>query len=119
MQLPRRRFLLLAGAAVPGLWLAGSGFIEIPKRLVLAFGGRCSFCNRSSRETRAFAGVIGRPLRICTECVALCRELIAEEDLRRAGVLPGPGPSPPPEHVVAERARREIAAGEIDRALEE
>ena len=41
---------------------------------------RCSFCNRSQKETRKM--IAGPSVYICNECIALCTELIREEDRR-------------------------------------
>ena len=39
---------------------------------------RCSFCNRSQKETRKM--IAGPAVYVCNECIALCSELIREED---------------------------------------
>ncbi len=43
----RRRFIALIGAAVPGLWLEGTGLIQLPKRMVIDISGACSFCRKA------------------------------------------------------------------------
>ena len=54
---------------------------------------RCSFCNRSQKETRKM--IAGPSVYICNECIALCTELIREEDRReirttRSDEMPSP-----------------------------
>jgi ATP-dependent Clp protease ATP-binding subunit ClpX len=54
---------------------------------------RCSFCNRSQKETRKM--IAGPSVYICNECIALCTELIREEDRReiktaRTDEMPSP-----------------------------
>ena len=80
----RRHFLLLAAAVPPVIWLGGVGEVVLSERFILDRSGRCSFCNRSHLETRAMAGVLGLSVRICSECIALCQELIQEEGRRSA-----------------------------------
>ena len=80
----RRRFLALLGVSTSGLALGGTAFLELPRKLVLAFGNRCSFCERSADLTSAMAGTAGGHARICRECVALGLEILAEEEIVRA-----------------------------------
>lgn len=87
----RRRFLFLCGAATPGIWLAGSGLIRLPGRMVVALSGRCSFCSKAGTEVFGLAGVVGRPDRVCDECVGLCLEVLHDE-----AVSPRPEPRTPP-----------------------
>lgn len=77
----RRRFLALVGTAIPGLWLAGAGLIQLPGRMVLAISGRCSFCGRNAAEVYGVAGVVGRGVRICNECVEICLEILRDDQL--------------------------------------
>ena len=88
----RRRFLLLLGTTTTGV-VFSTGLIELPRKMVLAAGGSCAFCNRRSEVTRGMAGMTGRPIRICSECVALCFELLAEEE--RLAANPPPPSFPP------------------------
>ncbi len=77
----RRGFLLLLGSTAPGLWLPDSGLIRLTDRFVLAFGGACSFCGKDAREVQKLAGVVGRAVRICDECIGLCLDILSEEKL--------------------------------------
>jgi ClpX C4-type zinc finger len=94
----RRRFIALIGAAAPGLWLEGTGLIQLPKRMVISISGQCSFCGKASREVFGLAGVMSRPTRICNECIDICLEILSD-DLH----LHPPPPAPPPdEHLVSD-----------------
>ena len=75
----RRRFLLLGAGATTGIWVAGAGLLQLPGSMVLKLGGICSFCGKRAGGIRAFAGVGGRPVRVCDECVELCLDILAEE----------------------------------------
>ena len=75
----RRRFLVLCGAAGTGIFLANTGFIELPKRMVLQLAGNCSFCGKARGEVFGMAGLVGMPTRICDECIGLCFDIIREE----------------------------------------
>ena len=89
----RRRFLALAGTAVPGIWLAGAGLIQLPGRMVLAISGDCSFCNKSAAKVFGMAGVVGRAARICNECVEIYLEILRDDQLageKQAGEPPPP-----------------------------
>jgi hypothetical protein len=79
LDLSRRRFLFLCGAAAPGLWFARKGLVLLPGRMVLGLGGICSFCGKESGSVKGLASVRGKPERICNECVELCLDIIAEE----------------------------------------
>ena len=70
---------------------------------------RCSFCNRSQKETRAL--VDGPGVRICNECISLCAELIGAED-RRDAVEPSSATAAPD-------AVKEVDTAAIDRAIAE
>lgn len=94
----RRRFIALIGAAAPGLWLEGTGLIQLPKRMVISISGRCSFCGKASREVFGLAGVMSRPTRICNECIDICLEILSD-DLH---LHPPPPPPPPDEHLVSD-----------------
>lgn|SRR5262245_61174512 len=95
----RRRFIALIGASLPGLWLDGTGLIQIPKRMVIALSGQCSFCGKNAKEVFGLAGVAGRSVRICNECIDICLE-IYRDDLLYGEYSPTPVPPPPPPDVV-------------------
>jgi hypothetical protein len=105
----RRRFLFLVGSAGPGLWLAGAGLLQLQRRFVLALGGACSFCGKSGKEVNALAGITGRSVRICNECIQLCFEILGESivvedaDARRS-----PPAQAPPEPVSPDDDLREL-----------
>jgi hypothetical protein len=65
----RRHFLALCGTVASGLWLPGFGLIELTQKMVLALSGVCSFCGKRPDEVQGLAGVLGRPARICNECI--------------------------------------------------
>lgn len=77
----RRRFLALTGTTVAGLWLGGTGLIQLSRRMVIAFSGRCSFCSKEAGTVFGLAGVVGRPDRVCNECIDICLEIIKEDRL--------------------------------------
>lgn len=55
---------------------------------------RCSFCNRSRKESRALVEAPG--VGICYECIRLCEELLRMEERERfAGEIPAAVASPP------------------------
>jgi hypothetical protein len=74
----RRQFLALSGAATTGLWLGGVGFIQLPRRMVIAISGYCSFCSKSANEVFGLAGITGRQVRVCNECIDICFEILAD-----------------------------------------
>jgi hypothetical protein len=74
----RRHFLALCTATASGLWLPGRGLIELTRKMVLAISGVCSFCGKRPDEVEGLAGALGRPARICSECVRQSAELMAE-----------------------------------------
>ena len=86
----RRKFLALTGAAMTGLWLAGAGLIQLSRRMVIAFSGRCSFCGKTAETVFALAGVIGRPERVCNECIEICLEILTDDLLAESERLPPP-----------------------------
>src|SRR5262245_6890117 len=86
--LRRRGFLFLLGVGVPaGLWLPETGLVTISRTMVLELVGACSFCDAPGSLLRALAGVVGRPHRICNECVELAGQIVAMES-HRAAELP-------------------------------
>jgi ATP-dependent Clp protease ATP-binding subunit ClpX len=55
---------------------------------------RCSFCGKNQDQVRRLIAGPGG-VYICDECVALCNEIIAEQEGSRSGGGPGrPTPSP-------------------------
>jgi ClpX C4-type zinc finger len=85
MVMNRRRFLALTGTAMTGLWLADKGLIQLSRRMVIAFAGRCSFCNRAGETVFGLAGVIGRPNRVCNECIGVCLDILNDEPIAMSG----------------------------------
>lgn len=77
----RRRFLALVGVAVPGLWLDGSGLIQLPRNMVIALSGSCSFCGKHAQEVFGLAGVVTRPTRICNECIDICLAIFRDDEM--------------------------------------
>jgi hypothetical protein len=86
----RRRFLALIGATVPGLWLDGTGLIQLPRRMVISISGRCSFCGKAAGEVFGLAGVTSRPTRVCNECIDICLEILRDNLLLNAPRPPLP-----------------------------
>jgi ClpX C4-type zinc finger protein len=71
--------MLLLGGATTGIWLASTGLVHLERRFVLAISGSCSFCGNDRAETKTLVGTIGRPAKICNECIALSCDILAEE----------------------------------------
>ncbi len=61
-----------------------------------AAGPRCSFCNKSHREVERV--IAGPGVYICSECVALCNDIIQESPVRSSFGL-GTGRTPRPEEI--------------------
>src|SRR5262249_20055765 len=93
----RRRFLALVGAAVPGLWLDGVGLIQLPRHMVVAISGQCSFCAKDAREVYGLVGTTTRPSRVCNECIDICLEIL-RYDMYAQKIS---APPPPAEHFMA------------------
>jgi ATP-dependent protease Clp ATPase subunit len=55
-----------------------------PGNFVLAYTGSCSFCGKDRSEVRALVGTVGRAASICSECIGLCWDILAEEVDRAA-----------------------------------
>lgn len=85
----RRRFLALIGIGTPGIWIDRSGLIQFSKHIVIAIAGQCSFCGKLAREVLCLAGVIGRPARVCNECIDHGLEVL-KPNLPRATPPPSP-----------------------------
>ena len=54
----------------------------------------CSFCGKHQDEVERM--IIGPGVNICSECIGLCYDLLAEQPDRSRGSRPPPGPAPPP-----------------------
>ncbi|MBI4519365.1 MAG: ATP-dependent Clp protease ATP-binding subunit ClpX, partial [Gemmatimonadetes bacterium] len=54
---------------------------------------RCSFCGKSKDSVKKF--ISGPSVYICNECIALCNEILAEEEEREAAEAMVPSPTPP------------------------
>lgn len=78
----RRGFLLLCGASGAGIFLAKTGLIELPRRMVLQLAGTCSFCGQRPEEVFAILGVPGRNERICDECLGMCLDVVSHPSVR-------------------------------------
>lgn len=115
----RRRFLLLLGAATSGVWLASTGLVQLERRFVLELAGSCSFCGKSRAETKALVGTLGRPVKICDECVGLCWDIMAEES-HAPSPLPEGQPLPPQSELEAQIAEmlQHLAREKEERARE-
>ena len=55
---------------------------------------RCSFCGKSKDSVRKF--ISGPSVYICNECIALCNEILAEDEEREVAESDHPGPDAPP-----------------------
>src|SRR6478672_1132219 len=53
---------------------------------------RCSFCGKSKDSVRKF--ISGPSVYICNECIALCNEILAEDEEREVSEAIAQGPSP-------------------------
>ena len=71
--------MFVLGASAAGLWLPESGLVTLPRRMVLELSGSCSFCGKMVTEVAGLAGVRGRLVRICNECIGLCCDILGEE----------------------------------------
>ena len=75
----RRRFLGICGGGIAGIWLAGTGLVRLPAKMIFAMSGSCSFCGKEVREVFGLAGITHRNVRVCDECIELCFDILAEE----------------------------------------
>jgi hypothetical protein len=64
-----------------GLWLVGTGLIRLSRRMVIAFAGRCSFCNKAAGTVFSLAGAIGRPDLVCNECIQICLDILGDDTI--------------------------------------
>ncbi|HKQ74071.1 MAG TPA: ClpX C4-type zinc finger protein [Blastocatellia bacterium] len=101
----RRRFIALIGAAVPGLWLDGTGLIQLPKRMVIALSGRCSFCAKDAREVFGLAGTLNQSTRVCNECIDICLQILRDDAIFNPASIPPPPPPP----IAGHHTRRETS----------
>jgi ATP-dependent Clp protease ATP-binding subunit ClpX len=53
---------------------------------------RCSFCGKSKDSVKRF--ISGPSVYICNECISLCNEILAEEDIKEATSASTPVPTP-------------------------
>ncbi|HET6228774.1 MAG TPA: ATP-dependent Clp protease ATP-binding subunit ClpX [Longimicrobiaceae bacterium] len=53
---------------------------------------RCSFCGKSKDSVKRF--ISGPSVYICNECISLCNEILAEEEIKEATSAATPVPSP-------------------------
>jgi ATP-dependent Clp protease ATP-binding subunit ClpX len=54
---------------------------------------RCSFCGKSKDSVKRF--ISGPSVYICNECISLCNEILAEEEIKEATSTAAPVPTPP------------------------
>jgi len=103
---------LLCGASGAGIFLAKTGLIELPRRMVLQLAGTCSFCGKDRREVFGIAGVVGSQARICDECVGLCFDILREEreEMEKAR-------NPPPLPTPAELAEQTRISRMLEKVL--
>src|SRR5215212_719347 len=53
---------------------------------------RCSFCGKSKDSVKRF--ISGPSVYICNECISLCNEILAEEEIKEAATTATPVPTP-------------------------
>ncbi|HEX8246392.1 MAG TPA: ATP-dependent Clp protease ATP-binding subunit ClpX [Longimicrobium sp.] len=53
---------------------------------------RCSFCRKSKDSVKRF--ISGPSVYICNECISLCNEILAEEEIKEAATTATPVPTP-------------------------
>src|ERR1700741_39652 len=53
---------------------------------------RCSFCGKSKDSVKLF--ISGPSVYICNECISLCNEILAEEEIKEAATTATPVPTP-------------------------
>ena len=74
---------------------------------------RCSFCGKSKESVKKF--INGHSVYICNECISLCNEILAEEEVRET---PGQTvPCPTPEEIKSILDDYVIGQEEAKRAL--
>ncbi len=74
----RRGFLLVCTSAVTGLWFRETGLTQLSRQLVIELSGDCSFCGNSVQkgEVATMARAVGTRVRICSECIDLCLDIV-------------------------------------------
>jgi ClpX C4-type zinc finger len=75
----RRRFLAFCSGGIAGIWLADTGLVRLPAKMLFAMSGSCSFCGKEAHEIFGLAGVTHRNGRVCDECINTCLDIIAEK----------------------------------------
>jgi hypothetical protein len=113
MVMNRRKFLALTGTAMTGLWLDGKGLIQLPRRMVIAFSGRCSFCHKMTERVLGIAGVIGRPDRVCNNCIEVCLDILSEHAISMTVGAPSHASGPLMSH-----GRAELSDSAIEERLQ-
>jgi hypothetical protein len=79
MSISRRRFLTLISTTTAAILLRETGVIALPRRLVLDLSGSCSFCDKVPEEVFGMAGTAKRTVRICSECITICLDILQNE----------------------------------------
>ena len=75
----RRRFLAFCSGGIAGIWLADTGLVRLPAKMLFAMSGSCSFCGKEAHEIFGLVGVAHRNVRVCDECINTCLDIIAEK----------------------------------------
>jgi hypothetical protein len=89
----RRWYAFVGLPDAPGIWFADAGVIRMPERWTLDFiVGRCAFCGLGTRRVHAMAACVGRPPRICRDCIDLTLEILVEHGHTSGGPSHGPEP---------------------------
>lgn len=109
----------MCGASATGIFLVGAPLIALPRELVVRIAGCCSFCGAPADSTRMLAGKAGRSVRVCSQCVDLCLEILDEEAGLGPPRQPDPKPMPADEiEALAELTRRGFDPDELVAAFE-
>src|SRR5436309_7230986 len=80
---------------------------------------RCSFCGKSKDSVRKF--ISGPSVYICNECIALCNEILAEDEEREVSEAITQVPTPAEikdvldQYVIASETSRSSSSARIDR----
>ena len=81
--------------------------------MVVAFAGRCSFCNRAAGTVYGLAGIVGRPDLICNECIQVCLDILKNDPLATTAR----GACHPPTDNLMSHGRFEPSESEIEEML--